>query len=315
MLSEKKLDSSSGFGFYPKKSVEEAVKSQPKSDYVTPIERRLHFTAAYHHLINGCPLLTLDVLSKLPRYVSSMPPVFSESKETLPVQEEVAAKKADEKAGFFDWSTPSYDSTFASKRFDDDELELDLKMSSDEDDDSSKSEISEEEVKVSKEAPIEKPEEKVEMATDDREKTVDMFAQQIKFISCLKILIEELSTLATGFEVAGGQLRYYLFYWLEKETHILRKLGDYDYNNGYHSYGSLLSRDESMNETSEEIDSSRTGSLFHEQVIEEQKVFQSKVSRLNKRKEWLRSNELLLRTFLSYCSLHNSKGGMTILFK
>jgi hypothetical protein len=36
---------------------------------------------------------------------------------------------------------------------------------------------------------------------------VDTFAQQIKFISCLKILIEEMSTLATGFEVVGGQLR------------------------------------------------------------------------------------------------------------
>ena len=34
-----------------------------------------------------------------------------------------------------------------------------------------------------------------------------MFAQQMKFISCLKILIEEMSTLATGFEVIGGQLR------------------------------------------------------------------------------------------------------------
>ncbi len=37
--------------------------------YVSPIERRLHFTVAYCHLINGCPLLTLDVLSKLPNYI------------------------------------------------------------------------------------------------------------------------------------------------------------------------------------------------------------------------------------------------------
>ena len=40
---------------------------------------------------------------------------------------------------------------------------------------------------------------------------VDTFAQQIKFISCLKILIEEMSTLATGFEVVGGQLRLIFF--------------------------------------------------------------------------------------------------------
>ena len=63
-------------------------------------------------------------------------------------------------------------------------------------------------------------------------KTVDMFAQQIKFLSCLKILIQEMSTLATGFEVVGGQLRYYLYYWLERETHILRNIADYQYCRG-----------------------------------------------------------------------------------
>lgn len=38
---------------------------------VTPVERRLHFVTAYYHLINGCPLLALDVLSKLPNYIFS----------------------------------------------------------------------------------------------------------------------------------------------------------------------------------------------------------------------------------------------------
>lgn len=33
--------------------------------------------------------------------------------------------------------------------------------------------------------------------------TVDIMAQQLKFVACLKILMEELSTLATGFEVDG----------------------------------------------------------------------------------------------------------------
>lgn len=43
-------------------------------DKVTPIERRLHFLTAYYHLINGCPLLALDVLSKLPNYAYSTTP-------------------------------------------------------------------------------------------------------------------------------------------------------------------------------------------------------------------------------------------------
>ena len=37
---------------------------------------------------------------------------------------------------------------------------------------------------------------------------VDIFAQQYKFIACLKVMMEEMQTLATGFEVDGGQLRY-----------------------------------------------------------------------------------------------------------
>ena len=50
-------------------------------------------------------------------------------------------------------------------------------------------------------------------------------------------------------------------------------------------------------------------SLLHEQVLKDQRTFQEKISRLNKRKEWLKANELLLRTFLSYCSLHSASGG------
>lgn len=132
-----------------------------------------------------------------------------------------------------------------------------------------------------------------------------MFAQQIKFLSCLKILIQEMSTLATGFEVIGGQLRYYLYYWLERETHILRNVADYQYG-GSECTGlaemSLIDDDASSSMAGEE-------SQLHEQVVEDQRSFQAKVARINRRKEWLRCNELLLRTFLSYCSLHNAKGG------
>ena len=52
-------------------------------------------------------------------------------------------------------------------------------------------------------------------------------AQQLKFVACLKILMEELSTLATGFEVDGGQLRYQLYVWLEREVEALRQLCSY----------------------------------------------------------------------------------------
>ena len=52
-------------------------------------------------------------------------------------------------------------------------------------------------------------------------------AQQLKFIACLQILMEELSTLATGCEVDGGQLRFQLYVWLEREVHALKQLCHY----------------------------------------------------------------------------------------
>ena len=52
-------------------------------------------------------------------------------------------------------------------------------------------------------------------------------AQQLKFIACLKIMMEELATLATGFEVDGGQLRFQLYIWLEREVEVLKKICKY----------------------------------------------------------------------------------------
>ena len=52
-------------------------------------------------------------------------------------------------------------------------------------------------------------------------------AHQLKFIAIMKILMEELSTLATGFEVDGGQLRFQLYIWLEQEVEVLKHLCNY----------------------------------------------------------------------------------------
>lgn len=70
---------------------------------------------------------------------------------------------------------------------------------------------------------------------ENKDAVLDIMAQQLKFVACLKIVMEELSTLATGFEVDGGQLRYQLYVWLEREVDALRQLcnyssGDPDYN-------------------------------------------------------------------------------------
>lgn len=295
--------------------------NQP-SIQIQPIERRLHFIAGYYHLVNGCPLLTLDVLSKLPKYTIAVAPQAqaeepksNEIKSTDRAEDLFASAPPPkvEKADEFDWST-SLGTNFG-KRFEDEELELKFDSSSEEDEPKME-DFKKEEPKIEASKIPEKVDE-----PDSKNRIVETFAQQIKFISCLKILIEEMSTLATGFEVVGGQLRYFMYYWLERETQVLRDLGDYkqdsnnddilknaglrelSFENFDNNYGS------NNDDGALELSQSQSASLLHEQVLNDQKIFQAKVQRLNRRKEWLRTNELLLRTFLSYCSLHSASGG------
>lgn len=110
-----------------------------------------------------------------------------------------------------------------------------------------------------------------------------------------------------------------MYYWLERETQLLRELGNY--GNAYEAnlplyYDDLdaadqLDHDDTLVASGEEF---RNSYMLHEHLLRDEKSFQSKVNRLNKRKEWLRSNELLLRTFLSYCSLHSANGGRKTIF-
>jgi len=186
---------------------------------VTPFERRLHFFTAYFHLVNGCPLLTLDVLSKLPKYISDQQSLQQTRKNSTHLQQQqqqtlVEEEKKIEKASDFDWSS-NFDSVLSSKRFgdDEDELVLDLKYGDDdeqEEEDSDESNIKNKTLteETTNHVELDNKTEKLDNLTNNNEnRLVDMFAQQMKFIACLKILIEEMSTLATGFEVIGGQLR------------------------------------------------------------------------------------------------------------
>ncbi|XP_064819149.1 dmX-like protein 2 [Oncorhynchus masou masou] len=59
------------------------------------------------------------------------------------------------------------------------------------------------------------------------ESEVDVIAEQLKFRACLKILMTELRTLATGYEVDGGKLRFQLYSWLEKEIGAMHRICNY----------------------------------------------------------------------------------------
>jgi DmX-like protein len=109
--------------------------------------------------------------------------------------------------------------------------------------------------------------------------------------------------------------RYHMYYWLERETQILKELDCPAINSSFGDTMQVRKRNENsisddlIIASENNLNILNQPSLLHEQVINDQRLFQAKIQRLNKRKEWLRSNELLLRTFLSYCSLHSSREG------
>lgn len=64
-------------------------------------------------------------------------------------------------------------------------------------------------------------------------KAVDYISQHLKFIAVLRIMMDELATLASGFEIDGGQLRFELFKWLENECKVLHTICDFQLDDFY----------------------------------------------------------------------------------
>lgn len=143
-----------------------------------------------------------------------------------------------ERADNFDWSTPQ--TNFATSKPSDtldldwsqpvntkNEENLELKWS---DDENSDSEASDSGITMRKASDPSKAPQIVEPNLNNEPKGeaeqesggLDIMAQQLKFIACLKILMAEMATLATGFEVDGGQLRLQLYLWLDKELQVLK---------------------------------------------------------------------------------------------
>ena len=130
------------------------------------------------------------------------------------------SKPVSSTADALDWSQP-----IMSSRFDDDKLDLSF---DDDKDTKSDSEI-ESKDKLGVETPNHESENEAVSGSTAKGDGVkmDIMAQQLKFIACLKIMMEELSTLATGFEVDGGQLRFQLYVWLEREVETIKTLCNY----------------------------------------------------------------------------------------
>lgn len=270
------------FNFYVFLKHEKNLKDIKRDKHQVLKERQLYFRTAYHHLVNGCPIITLDVLSKLKNE-------FVSTEEAIDQVDNLQKPKENQKAENFDWSAG-----FSSKK--DENVEFKIEFSDDEDDDV-------DDIKLDEES--EKKEERVSNQNIDVEQKPsqnDIFAQQLMFIACLKIITEETTTLSSGFNINGSRLRHFLYYWLGREIQVLKSITHSDVNESNFDINELLPQIAENEEERDEEDS------LHEKVIEDQEKLFAKIERQTKRKQWLRNNELLIRILLGYCS-EQSGGG------
>lgn len=208
------------------------------ADEINLIERKLFFTTANAHFKVGCPLLALEVLSKIPKVTkkaSSLSKGSSVANVSGALPQENGGKASDldwgapdvpsqawgaDSSTGLDWSQPMV-------KMEGEGLQLDWGDDKEEDEDEEggltmkKPEVEDEEAK--------KPSKSAALQHEDStgESEVDVIAEQLKFRACLKILMTELRTLATGYEVDGGKLRFQLYNWLEKEIEAIHHICNY----------------------------------------------------------------------------------------
>ena len=301
-------------------------------DTVTPLERKLYFSTAHFHLRAGCPALAVEVLTKLPTKVKEKETQEKVEKDeqkrkvetgtfdqSMDWSQPVKPTKESNKNDSIDWSKPekeelSLDWSAPVKKMDeDDELKLEWSDDPESEEEPEKPALSrgsstktKKSTKQSKQGTLDIQEEEDEEESKGTE-CVDIMAQQFKFIACLKLMMEELATLATGFEVDGGLLRYQLYIWLEREVEALKQLCQYGAINHDQDQSSSVERD-TVNMRELFAQKGRMPTL-HEVMMAEKVDFEAKVERAAKRKAWLKANQTLLRTLLSYSSLRGGANG------
>ncbi|KAG8575679.1 hypothetical protein GDO81_009635 [Engystomops pustulosus] len=293
-------------------------------DEINLIERKLFFTTANAHFKVGCPVLALEVLSKIPKLSNSM----VQNEDLLSVGSvgldslQFIGKSNLEEGAEAGWFTPAAatakQSTIADSvndfdwgspliKIEDEPLQLDWEedKESDKEEDGGmmlKSLNLEQKDLSLKDASSETP--TIDNSTPTANE-VDVIAEQLKFRACLKILMTELRTLATGHEVDGGKLRFQLYNWLEKEIAAMHKI----FNHEADSKDFTIETPPHVEilDGQEFHDKSDIGSYERHQI--ERRRLQAKREHAEKRKWWLQKNQALLRVFLSYCSLHGAQGG------
>ncbi|XP_031517974.1 dmX-like protein 2 isoform X1 [Papio anubis] len=296
-------------------------------DKINLIERKLFFTTANAHFKVGCPVLALEVLSKIPKVTKTsalsakkgQPDFISHKMDDVPSQSKALSDGSGSSG--IDWSnvtSSQYDWSQPVVKVDEEPLNLDWG----EDHDSALDEEEEDAVGLVMKSTDarEKDKQSDQKASDpnmlltpqeedgpEGDTEVDVIAEQLKFRACLKILMTELRTLATGYEVDGGKLRFQLYNWLEKEIAALHEICNHESVIKEYSSKTYSKVESDLLNQEEMVDKPDIGSYERHQI--ERRRLQAKREHAERRKSWLQKNQDLLRVFLSYCSLHGAQGG------
>ncbi|KAF7695264.1 dmX-like protein 1 isoform X1 [Silurus meridionalis] len=297
------------------------------ADSISLTERRLFFTTANAHLQAGCPMLALDVLSKMPKVIKKSKMLHNQEKPspTFSGPDNSDSGSGKDQASTLDWSQPmfngfgsvsdtlsspqedhshsdsvlSFDWSQPSMTLQDESLEL--KWESDkEESEEEEAGLAMKKIQPDSSAFLCDASASTSVSTDvtvDNSLVLfdDILAARLKFISCLKMLTAELRTLSTGYELDGGKLRHQLYHWLEREVKALQKCCGY--NPYLQQVAGTISVEPGQVSGASGDDQEYQGTA--EQVREV----------LHRRRLWLQRNQPLLRIFLSYCILHGSHGG------
>uniref|UniRef100_A0A8K9XZR1 Dmx-like 2 n=1 Tax=Oncorhynchus mykiss TaxID=8022 RepID=A0A8K9XZR1_ONCMY len=273
-------------------------------DEINLIERKLFFTTANAHFKVGCPVLALEVLSKIPKVtkktVSSSPLSKGSSMANVSSIKANPAWGTEESSATLDWSQPLV-------KVEDDGLQLDWGDDKNDEDDTDggltmkKTDV---ETKADEGSGRVRPP-GLQREDSQGESEVDVIAEQLKFRACLKILMTELRTLATGYEVDGGKLRFQLYSWLEKEIGAMHRICNYKVHTHTICHYKVHTHHLQLQGTHTHTPSA--GAYERHQLG--RRRLAAKQLHAERRKAWLRKNQALLRVFLSYCSLHGAKGG------
>ncbi|VDP70132.1 unnamed protein product [Echinostoma caproni] len=190
---------------------------------LTSLERRLYFRTAHHYSALGCPTLALEVLTKLPPLIGDdhfdrRGSVFDQSR---PSRTSIASQptspsknrpsETDVPDDLFAWSTQ--DPFVTTVRNESEQFKIEW---SDEDEPDSQNKLiaaprdnrGPTQISSPNDSRQSEPVDPDTLNSD--EIVVDLIANQLKFIACLKILAEELSTLAAGAEVSGSLFAFFI---------------------------------------------------------------------------------------------------------